>query len=43
MTRQVYRQHQRRTEKSALHTAKMDAMKGKRKGGAAAVLSAELV
>lgn len=42
MTRQVLRQHQRRTEKSALHTAKMDAMKGKRKGGAAAVLSAEL-
>lgn len=43
MTRQVYRQHQRHTEKSALHAAKMNAMMSNRKGGAASVLSAELV
>lgn len=43
MTRQVLRQHRRRTEKSALHEAKMQAAKDKRKGGASSVLSAELV
>lgn len=42
MTRQVFRQHQRRTEKSALFEAQKEAAKSKRKGGAAAVLSAEL-
>lgn len=43
MTRQARRLHVRRTEKSALYQAKMEASKSKRKGGAAAVLSAELV
>lgn len=41
MTRQVLRKHRRKANKAALSVAKIEAMKVKRPGGAAAILSAE--